>query len=269
MESGQKFFTAKNLIFLNKQIKAMYRKNYWPTLDKALPSIARSWCDDFSNFRISDDLRVLNAEFLDYMRNYFQTQLRDAPGTSLFNVYTPEQTRENDKYSGEFMDVKDPFLEYQATQFQPIVADNKTMKKSHNLYHDLKLGDMPVYGLLNDEEKFFLNSAFDIGAKSQRRTNKDTKDKKIVEPFIKDSLVTGHPRTFYKVNERNIDLFERNEKQYFDRFDPVGPGTVYDCKGVVGMKYTKDPTPYNVAGTNLVNSHYDRPTTVLYAGARY
>jgi len=268
MDPGQNFFTAKNLLFLNRQIKGMYSRPYWPELDKELPSIARTWIENFTNYRISDDLRVMNSDFLKWMASYYYVELRDPENAVLEKVFTPREEKRNRKYAGEFMYSKDPFLQYQGTKQHPIQADHRTKEKADKLFSDMELGNMPVYWMLNDEEKFFLNSAFDIGAKSQRRTNKVTKEKKILERPLKDSLVTGKPRTFYKVNPQNIDKYDHDENEFFDKYDPVGPGTVYDCGGVVTMKYTKDPTPYNVAGVDLRYKYYDSPTTTIYAGSK-
>jgi len=267
MEPGQNFFTAKNLLFLNKQIKAMYLRRYWPELDEELPSIARTWLQNFTNYRISDDLRVMNSDFIKWMANYYYVEIRDPENAVLDKVYNPSEQKRNRKYAGEFMYSKDPFLEYQSTKLGPIEADNRVKEKSSNLFGDMTLGNMPVFWMLNDEEKYFLNSAFDIGAKSGRRTNRVTKEQRILERPLKDSLIKGKPRTFYKVNAQNIDQYDHDENEFFDKYDPVGPGTVYDCGGVVTRKYTKDATPYNVAGVDLRYKYHDGPTTTIYAGS--
>lgn len=270
MESGQKFFTAKNLMFLNKQIKSMYNNHNWPELDKALPSLASEWLDWFCNYRIADDLRVLNAEFLKYMSTFFHVQKRDpvwynTEGATL----TPSGRSKYDKFSGEFMSLKDPFLEYQNTTYQQIQMDERTAKKTRSIYNDMTLGNMPVYDMLNPEEHFFLKGAFDIGAKSMRRTERKATQDQVFEDYIKDSLETGHPRKFYSVNEQAMDNFYKNEDNYFKEFDPTGPGTAYDKHGVVSRKYTRDPTPYNVNGVDLRNPKYERQYLTMYAGAKY
>lgn len=270
MESGQKFFTARNLMFLNKQIKAMYNMKTWIELDKALPSLAREWCDWFANYTIADDLRVLNAEFLKYMSTFFKVQIRDPldMDTDGYNVAKNGGPKYN-SYAGEFMGVRDPTLAYQNTKYNQIRIDRKTEKQTRGIFDNMTLGDMPVYGMLNDEEKYFLKGAFDLGAKGMRRTERKATQDQIFEDYIKDNLETGHPRKFYKVNEDALDSFYKNEDHYFKTFDPIAPGTAYDKKHAVPRKYTRDQTPYNVNGVNLVNPKYERQYTTMYAGARY
>ena len=271
IEPGHKFFTAKNLVFLNKQVKAMYRNNNWPELDDALPSLARELCDNFSNYRISDDLRVLNSEFLKYMSTFFHVQTRDALDVDPEgkNVGPNDKPKFN-KYSGEFMNIKDPFLAYQDTHYKQIQIDPRTEKKTRGIFGDMTLGDMPVYDMLNGEERYFLNQAFDIGAKSMRRNDKKqvTQDK-IFEDKIKDSLETGHPRKIYQLDEGLLDTFYKNEDKFYNTFDPRAPGTAYDLGGIVPRLYTRDQTPYNVGGKSLVNPKYERQSVTVYAGAKY
>jgi len=270
MESGQKFFTAKNLVSLNRQIKGMYNRKCWPELDRALPSLAREWSDWFTNFTIADDLRVLNAEFLKYMSTFFKVQKTDPIGvdTDGGNVLPNGRPKPN-KYSGEFMTIKDPVLEYQDTRYNQIQIDPRSAKQARGIFHDMTLGNMPVYDMLNPEEHYFLKGAFDRGAKAMKRTERKTTQDQVFEDYIKDSLETGHPRKFYKVNEQALSGFYRNESNYFNEFDPVGPGTVYDKVNPSPRRYTKDQTPYNVDGTNLVNPKYERQYITAYAGARY
>jgi len=270
MESGQKFFTAKNLVYLNKQIKGMYNRKCWDELDRSLPSLAREWCDWFTNFTIADDLRVLNAEFLKYMSTFFKFERTDPIGvdTDGSNVSRMDTPKYN-KYAGEFMTIKDPVLEYQNTNYQQIGITRKDETQTRGIFHDMTLGSMPVYNMLNPEEHYFLKAAFDRGAKAMKRTERKTTQEKVFEDYLKDSLETGHPRKFYKINEQALDGFYKNERNYFNKYDPTGPGTVYDKVNPSPRYYTKDQTPYNVNGVNLENPKYERQYITAYAGARY
>lgn len=271
MESGQKFFTAKNLVYLNKQVKAMYNKYNWSELDKALPALAREWCDSFSNYRISDDLRVLNAEFLNYMSTFFHYNLKDPVGvdTDGGNV-GPDGKAKSNKYAGQFMTIKDPVLEFQNTHYQQIQIDPRTEKQARGIFGDMQLGDMQVYNMLNGEERYFLKHAFDIGAKSLRRTEKkQTTQNKVFEDYVKDSLETGQPYKIYQLDDSLLDKFISNENKFYDKFDPRASGTPYDLKGIVPKLYTRDQTPYHIGGTSLVNPRYERRSITAYAGARY
>lgn len=271
MESGQNFFTAKNLLYLNKQTKALYNLKHWPELDKALPALAREWCDSFSNFRISDDLRVLNAEFLKYMSTFFHYDLKDPVGvdTDGGNVGIDGKAKAN-KYAGQFMSIKDPVLEFQNTHYQQIQIDPRTEKKARGIFGDMQLGEMPVYDMLNGEERYFLNHAFEMGAKSMRRPEKkQTTQNKVFEDYVKDSLETGQPYKIYQLDEKLLDSFYKNEDKFYDTFDPRAAGTPYDLKGITPRLYTRDQTPYNIGGTNLVNPRNERRYITAYAGARY
>jgi hypothetical protein len=264
MESGNKFFTAKNLVYLNKQVKAMYKVKSWPELDDSLPSLAREWCDSFSNYRISDDLRVLNSEFLKYMSTFFHVEMSDPIGVDT------ESNKKVKKYAGEFMSIKDPFLAYQDTHYHQIQIDPRSEAQARGIFGDVTLGDMPIYDMLNGEERYFLKQAFDSGAKSMKRTEKkQTTQDKVFEDYLKDSLETGHGRKFYKLDEGLLNSFYKNENKFYDTFDPRAPGTAYDLGGIVPRLYTRDQTPYNVAGQNLTNPRNERRYVNVYAGAKY
>lgn len=265
------FFSAKNLIFLNKQIKAIYNKPNWPELDKSLPHVARMWCDYISYYRISDPISVLNEEFLKFAETFYKVEYRDSPDTAREYAYKiPVQ-----KYAGQFTGMKAPNIEYQETRpMQENVLTCKQLKEADKIYNGLRLGDgndIDVYDYLNEDEKVFLYTTYKQSKNSGHRNSRRVPQNQgqIFENSIKDSLVTGKPRSQFKFRESDIDNFINEETEYFAKNDPVGPNTSYAYGfDVVPKKYTKDKSPYNVAGVDLTYEYNDRQYELAYAGAR-